>query len=76
MASAILSVCYPEDFTVYDYRVRERLVGFANLCNSTDFEKVWKGFEEYKAKVEESAPAKLNLRDKDRYLYVNQWLYS
>ncbi len=69
MASAILSVCYPEDFTVYDYRVRERLVGFSNLCNSTDFEKVWKCFEEYKAKVEESAPAKLNLRDKDRYLY-------
>lgn len=69
MASAILSVCYPEEFTVYDYRVRERLEGFPKLNNLADFEKVWEGFNEYKAKVSESAPAELNLRDKDRYLY-------
>jgi hypothetical protein len=69
MASATLTVCWPEDFTVYDYRVRERLVGFPKLNNSTDFEKVWEGFNEYKAKVSEIAPAELSLRDKDRYLY-------
>jgi hypothetical protein len=50
MASAILSVCWPEDFTVYDYRVRQRLAGFPELNNLTDFEKIWKGFNEYKAK--------------------------
>ena|SRR5215213_10188213 len=69
MASAILSVCWPEDFTVYDYRVRERLVGFPELNNLTDFEKIWKGFDDYKAKVSKIAPAELNLRDKDRYLW-------
>ena len=69
MASAILSVCWPEDFTVYDYRVRELLVGFPELNNLTDFEKIWKGYKEYKAKVLEIEPAELNLRDKDRYLW-------
>ncbi len=69
MASAILSVCWPEDFTVYDYRVRERLVGFPKLNSLTDFESIWKGFKEYKAKVAEIAPAELSLREKDRYLY-------
>jgi len=69
MASAILSVCWPEDFTVYDYRVRELLVGFPELKNLTDFEKIWDGYKEYKAKVSEIAPAELNLREKDRYLY-------
>lgn len=69
MASAILTVCWPEDFTVYDRRVRERLVDFPELNNLTDFEEIWEGFNEYKAKVSEIAPAKLSLRDKDRYLW-------
>ncbi len=69
MASSILSVCYPEDFTVYDYRVRELLVGFRDLNNLTDFEKIWAGYNEYKAKVSQLAPAGLNLRDQDRYLW-------
>jgi hypothetical protein len=69
MASAILSVCWPEDFTVYDYRVRELLPGFPKLNNLTDFEKIWEGFNEYKAKVSKSVTAELSLRDKDRYLY-------
>jgi hypothetical protein len=69
MASAILSVCWLKDFTVYDYRVRELLIGFPELKNLTDFEKIWEGYNEYKAKVSEIAPAELNLREKDRYLY-------
>ena len=69
MASAILSVCWPEDFTVYDYRIRERLPDFPKLNNWASFEKNWEGYNNYKAKVLEIAPADLNLRDKDRYLY-------
>src|SRR5258708_1612512 len=28
MASAILAVCYPKDFALYDYRVRDQIKGF------------------------------------------------
>src|SRR5256885_518897 len=69
MASSILSVCYPEDFTVYDYRVRELLGDFPDLNNLTDFEKIWAGYNEYKARVSQLAPAGLHLRDQDRYLW-------
>jgi len=31
MASAILSVCWPDDFTVYDYRVCESVKDFPEL---------------------------------------------
>ena len=68
MASAILSVCWPGDFTVYDYRVRV-LVGCPELNNLTDFEKIWDGFQKYKTKVSEIAQPELSLRDKDRYLW-------
>lgn len=35
----------------------------------TNFDNLWRGYEEYKRKVEESVPQKLCLRDKDRYLW-------
>jgi|SRR2546423_1192842 len=69
MASSILSVCYPEDFTIYDYRVRELIGGFPNLNNLADFEKIWAGYNEYKARVSQLAPAERTFRDRDRYLY-------
>jgi hypothetical protein len=69
MASSILSVCYPEDFTVYDYRVRELLDNFPHINNLIDFEKIWTGYNEYKMKVSQLAPIELNLRDQDRYLW-------
>jgi len=31
MASAILAICWPEEFTVYDYRVRDQIKGFPKL---------------------------------------------
>jgi hypothetical protein len=37
MASAILTVLYPEEFTVYDVRVYGILEGFQNLQNKTNF---------------------------------------
>lgn len=69
MASAILTVCWPDDFTVYDYRVRERLTDFPELKNLTDFDKIWTGYQKYKDAVEGSVDLQLNLRDKDRYLW-------
>jgi hypothetical protein len=68
MASAILAVCWPEEFTVYDYRVRDQIKGFPKL-NTRNFEKLWEHYEEYKTKVSKLVPIGLSLRDKDRYLY-------
>lgn len=69
MASAILTVLYPDEFTIYDARVCGILGGFHNLDNLSDFEDVWQGYQDFKRKVIESTPAELTLRDKDRYLW-------
>ena len=36
MASGILTVLYPEKFTVYDFRVCQNIVGFSNIANISD----------------------------------------
>jgi len=69
MASAILTVLYPDEFTVYDTNVCNMLGGFHNLKNISNFEALWRGYQDFKCNVEESAPSKLSLRDKDRYLW-------
>ncbi len=48
MATAILSVLYPDDFTIYDYRVCEELKYTLNLGNITKFENLWEGYLKYK----------------------------
>jgi hypothetical protein len=68
MASAILAICWPEEFTVYDYRVRDQIKGFPKL-NTGNFEKLWEHYEEYRTKVTQLVPIGLSLRDTDRYLY-------
>jgi hypothetical protein len=67
MASAILTVLYPDEFTVYDWRVGDEL-GFHDLGNLSNFENLWPRYEEFKRQVEKSTPKELSLRDKDRYL--------
>jgi hypothetical protein len=69
MASAILTVLYPDDFTVYDTRVCDTLGQFHNLNNLTSSEKAWEGYAQFKAAVASAAPADLSLRDKDRFLW-------
>lgn len=69
MASAILTVLYPDEFTVYDKRVCDMLGGFHSLKNLSNFDSLWLGYQDYKRKVEESTPGELSLRDRDRYLW-------
>jgi len=69
MASTILTVLYPKDFTIYDERVCDTLGEFHDLKNRTNFESIWCGYEQFKRRVEEFAPQQLSLRDKDRYLW-------
>lgn len=68
-ASAILAMLYPDDFTVYDVRACDQLRGFHNIQGRTNPESLWEGYTEFLAQVKEHTPARLSLRDKDRYLW-------
>lgn len=69
MASAILTVLYPDDFTVYDIRVCDILGDFHWVGNRSKFEDIWTGYTKYTAAVRANTPAELSLRDKDRWLW-------
>ena len=69
MASAILTVLYPEDFTVYDQRVCGQLGKYHHLKGCRDFETLWAGYQKFKSEVQKMALTGLSLRDKDRYLW-------
>lgn len=69
MATAILTVLYPGEFTVYDVRVCDALGDFHTLRHTGNFDRLWRGYERFKAAVEQAAPPELSLRDKDRYLW-------
>jgi len=68
MASAILTVLYPDDFTVYDQRVCSQLGKYHHLKDSRSFETIWDGYQKFKCDMQKLAPSELSLRDKDRYL--------
>jgi hypothetical protein len=69
MSSAILSLLYPDNFTIYDVRVCETLINFKGLDNTTNFEKLWLGYKDYIESVRKYEPKNLSLRDKDRFLW-------
>jgi hypothetical protein len=69
MATAALTILYPDDFTVYDGRVCGVLGGYKSLANRTNFENLWLGYQDFKAAVEKAVPDARDLRDKDRYLW-------
>lgn len=70
IASAVLTVLYPEEFTVYDVRACKELGRFQALKDCRDVADLWSGYLEFKAAVEAEAPAQLSLRDKDRFLWA------
>ena len=69
IASAILTVLYPDEFTIYDVRVCEALGSFSELGCMSKFEKLWPRYLEFLQAVKQAAPEELTLRDKDRYLW-------
>lgn len=69
MATAILTVLYPDEFTIYDYRLCEQLGGFHNLATLSRFEDVWHGYEALVNRIRAMTPDGLSLRDRDRYLW-------
>jgi len=70
MASAILTVLFPDAFTVYDVRACEMLGDFSNLAGKANLESRWQGYVAFMDAIKRSTPANLSLRDKDRYLWA------
>jgi hypothetical protein len=67
MASAILTVLYPDEFTIYDKRVCGVLnFPYKDMPFSDD---CWSTYERYKREVCNNAPLNLSLRNRDRYLW-------
>lgn len=69
MASAILTILWPNEFSVYDVRVCDRLKRFRELANRTDFATIWSGYRDYLEAVKAATPGNLSFRDIDRYLW-------
>jgi len=69
MATAILTVLYPNEFTVYDVRVCDMLGNFHKLQNRTNPDSVWNGYMEFKDVVTKAVPHEGKLRDKDKWLW-------
>jgi len=66
-ATAILTLLYPEEFTVYDVVVCKEL-GWIYRPYLSYSPKLWSYYLAYKQAVIEATPAGLSLRDKDRFL--------
>jgi len=73
MASAILTVLYPHEFTVYDTRVCEQLGAFEGLGDRQFSDTLWDDYCSYMAVVSRAAPSGLSLRDKDRFLWARSF---
>ena len=71
MASAILSVLYPDDFTVYDINVRE-IINYPDISTLSLERKVDRYLNEYVPMVRKQSN-KLSLRDCDRALWAKYW---
>ena len=68
IASAILTVLYPDEFTIYDVRVCKTIDSHKSLADRTKFQNLWKGYLEYKDKVSQYGP-EMSLREKDKYIW-------
>ena len=68
-ASAILTVLYPEYFTVYDNRVCGQVGRFHELKSRRFTDRLWNAYVEFKQLVEQETPPHYYLRDNDRYLW-------
>ena len=69
IASAILTVLYPDDFTVYDRRVCGQLGDFRQLDTRAFSDQLWDDYQRFLEAVNAAAPDGLSLREKDHYLW-------
>lgn len=73
-ATALLTVLFPLEFTVYDRRVCDRLGAFHELAGRRFTNRLYPAYDAYKAAVVAAVPSGLSLREADHYLWGQSWL--
>ena len=74
IASAVLSVLWPDKFTVYDVKVCEQLGGdYKTIPDKARFEDLWNIYNRYIEAVKNTVPEVAILRDKDRVLWAKSF---
>jgi len=68
-ATAILTVFYPNEFSVYDRRVCEQLKCFEKLADRGFSEGLWSEYQDFIEAVRSAVPERTTLRDKDQHLW-------
>jgi hypothetical protein len=68
-ATAILTVLWPAEFTIYDWRVCDSLGVCDNLKERQFSQDLWDEYSRFRQRVIDETPCDLSLRDKDRYLW-------
>lgn len=68
-ATAIASVLYPNDFTIYDIRVCDIISDFHKLGSKIFSDELWDGYQKFIQAVKHNTPPGYSLRDRDRYLW-------
>jgi hypothetical protein len=68
MATAILTILWPDAFTVYDIRVCDQLQAFHKVADKS-VSKIWPEYQAYREAVTTAVPEQELLRDKDRVLW-------
>ena len=68
-ASAILSVLFPDTFTIYDVRVCRVVGNFGRLGQRRWSDETWREYQDFVEAVKAATPQGLSLRDCDRWLW-------
>lgn len=68
-ASAYLSVFYPTDFSIYDYRVCDMLNKHHKAKSKINHNSSWEAYQAYLADVKPYIPKGGTFRDADKYLW-------
>jgi hypothetical protein len=69
IASAILSLLYPESFTIYDVRVCDTLIEYKGLANRSSFEHLWPDYLSFIECVRKYGLPEKSLREIDKALW-------
>jgi len=74
MASVILTVLYPNDFTIYDFRVCDMLGKYHNVSNKMKTNDVWNEYVKFIKTVKNEVTNEKTLRDKDIWLWGKSFI--
>lgn len=73
MTTAILTVLYPHEFTIYDVRVCEVIGKYSDLKNKTKIKSIWPEYQEFRKAVQNFIAEDFSMRDKDRILWAKSF---